>query len=148
MSDSPLTDDQQELTYLASSFVLEFLVRPERRARKLNGMEDFSDSACFHRLHDLCWSFRDSQAAILLNDEERAVLAEFTRTFDALPWEVIPAHPHINELPNDDLSPLLPSGEKLLNLLDTRSANLRHFAWLRRLWRGVSSSRPQPRRDA
>jgi hypothetical protein len=58
----------------------------------------------------------------LLSDEERAALAEFTRVFESLPWRVIEAHPHISELPGDDLSPLLPAGKRLLSLLEAHAA--------------------------
>lgn len=127
--------EEQKMTLLAPCLPLDFLVRPERHARKPTGMESFSESACFHRLHDLFWTFRDAPAVALLSDEERSMLAEFTRAFDSLPWRVIPEHPHISELPGDDLSPLLPSGQRLLRMLEGRTADSRRFAWLRRLFR-------------
>ena len=128
------------MTLLAPCLPLAFLVRPERRAQKPTGMESFSESACFHRLHDLFWTFRDAPAVALLSDDERSVLAEFTRVFESLPWRVIPDHPHISELPGDDLSPLLPSGERLLQMLEARTADSRRFAWLRQLFRAFRVS--------
>ena len=112
---------------------LNFLVQPERRTKKLTGMESFSESACFHRLHDLWWTLGDAEAVALLTDDERAALAEFNRVFKSLPWRVIEAHPHISELPDDDLSPLIPAGEKLLRMLEARTSRHPRFGWLRRL---------------
>ena len=120
-----LTAEEQKMTLLAPCLPLAFLVRADRRAQKPTGMESFSDSACFHRWHALFWTFRDASAVALLSDPERAVLAEFTRVFESLPWRVIVDHPHISELPDDDLSTLLPSGERLLQLLEARTGDSR-----------------------
>lgn len=136
-----LTSEEQKMTLLAPCLPLAFLVRPERRAQKPTGMESFSESACFHRLHDLVWTFRDAPAVALLDDEEQLVLAEFTRVFESLPWRVITDHPHISELPGDDLSPLLPSGERLLQILEARTTDSRRFEWLRRLFQRFRVSR-------
>jgi hypothetical protein len=129
-----LTPDQQKSALLAPCLPLSFLVRPAGRDKSLNGMEGFSDSACFHRLHDLFWTLRDAEAAALLNAEERAAAAEFNRIFQSLRWRVIEAHPHISELPDDNLSPLVPAGDKLLRMLEARTARPRRFRWLRRLF--------------
>jgi hypothetical protein len=99
-------------------------VRPEQSIKKLNEMEAFSDSAFFHRMHELLWTLRNAEVVALLCDEERETLAEFNRQFDALPWRVIADHPHISELPDNDLSPLVPSGERLLRMLETRADGL------------------------
>ena len=128
-----LTPEQQMAYLTAPCLALNFLVRPEQRDKKLNGMEEFSDSACFNRLYHLFWTFHDAEPAALLNSEERAALIEFNRVFRSLPWQVIEAHPHISELPNNDLSPLIPAGEKLLRLLETRTARMQRFGWLNRL---------------
>jgi hypothetical protein len=116
-----LTPNQQKTALLAPCLPLSFLVRPEPRAKKPTGMESFSESACFHRLHNLFWTLNDAEAVALLSDDERAALAEFSRVFESLPWRVIVAHPHISELPSDDLSPLVPAGERLLRMLETRT---------------------------
>ena len=128
-----LTSETQKAAILAPCLPLRFLVVPERRAEKPKGMESFSTSACFHRLHDLFWTFRDAEAAALLSAEERSALAEFNQVFDSLPWRVIDSHPHISELPGDDLSPLLPAGERLLRMLEARSAPRGFGAILRAL---------------
>jgi len=128
-----LTSNQQKTALIAPLLPLRFLVRPERRAKKPTGMESLSESACFHRLHDLLWTLRDADAVALLSEDERAALVEFTRVFQSLPWRVIEAHPHISELPGDDLSPLLPAGERLLGMLEARTASSQRFARLRQL---------------
>lgn len=115
-----LTTDQQKTVFHVACFALIFLVHPERREQKPTGMEKLSDSACFRRLHDLLWTFRDAKTIELLNEDERAALTEFTQTFNSLPWRPVVTHPGISELPNDDLSPLVPPGEKLLKMFETR----------------------------
>lgn len=107
---------------------LRYLIDPERRLRKPQGLESFSESACFHRLYDLCWSFRDLQGLKLLNKREREAAAEFTRLFESLPWQPLADAPHISELPGNDLSPLVPAAERLLPMLKAAE----RFAWWRR----------------
>lgn len=128
-----LTPDQQQSALLAPCIALTFLVRPDQRDKHLTGMENFSESACFHRLHDLFWTFRDADTVALLNAEERAAVIEFNRIFRSLRWRVIEAQPHISELPDDNLSPLVPVGEKLLRLLEARAPRPRRFGWLRKI---------------
>lgn len=96
-------------------------------------MRGFSDSAVFYRLHDLFWTLREADALALLSDDERLVVNEFDRLFDSLPWRVIPSHPHISELPDDGLTPLIPTGEKLMQMLE-RAADRQRLSWLRRLF--------------
>ena len=129
-----LTPDQQDAAFRAPLLPLGFLVRPKHRAKKPTGMEAFSESACFHRLHSLCFFPLRDYAAALLSDDERAAVEEFTQVFESLPWRVIESHPHICELPGDDLSPLLPSGERLLRMLEARSTSSGPLRWLRRLF--------------
>lgn len=126
-----LTPEQQKIALKTPCLTLSFLVQPERRAKKLTGMESCSESACFHRLHDLWWTLGDAETVALLTDDERAALAEFNRVFKSLPWRVIEAHPHISELPDDDLSPLIPAGEELLRMLEARTSRRYRFTWLR-----------------
>ena len=104
---------------LLTPFPLGFLVSLERRAKKPNGMESSSESACFHRLRDLFWTLDNPEVTALLSEDERATLAEFNRVFNSLQWRVTEAYPDISELPGDDLSPLVLPGEKLLRLLGT-----------------------------
>jgi hypothetical protein len=83
-------------------------------------MKGFSDSAIFHRLHDLLWTFNEPEAVALLNPEEKACLMEFNEAFASLAWRPIVTHPHISEVPDNDLSPLIPSSTCLLKLLEKR----------------------------
>lgn len=129
-----LTPEQQKMALAVPCVPLRLLARPDRHAKKANGMESFSDSAYFHRMHDLFWTLREPETAALLSDDERAVLAEFTRAFESLPWRVIEAHPHISELPGDDLSPLVPAGERLLRMLEARTARAQRFGRLRQMF--------------
>ena len=96
---------------------LAYLVRSERRAHKPTGMEAFSESACFHRLKDLFWCIAEPEMAPVLTAEQSAALIEFERVYDSLPWRVIDGHPHISELPDGDLSPLVPAAERLYELI-------------------------------
>jgi hypothetical protein len=143
IKDAPLDAKQQEAAFLAPCAVLSFLVRPERRLQSRTSREPHPDSAYLHWLYEECWTFRDARAVALLNDEERAVLAEFNRAFESQPWRVMEAHPHLSELPNDDLTPLIPAGEKLLRIVEARAAKLRRFAWLRGLSRFFGFNRPR-----
>ena len=133
ISHTMLTPEQQKLALETPCLTLRFLVQAERRAKKRTGMESCSESACFHRLHDIFWPLGDAETVALLTDDERAALTEFNRVFTSLPWRVIEAHPHISELPDDDLSPLIPAGERLLRLLEARASRRHRSGWLRRL---------------
>jgi hypothetical protein len=84
-------------------------------------MEQFSESACFHRLHDLFWCIREPQMAPFLTPAQERALAEFDRLYRSLPWRVIAAHSHISEVLDDDLSPLVAPGLRLLELIEIPS---------------------------
>ena len=117
-----LREDQKRASLVAPCVPLKFLLRPEQSVKNLNGMGAFSDSAYFHRMHDLLfWPLNDAEVTALLSDDERDALADFNREFDSLSWRVIADHPHISELPDDDLSPLVQPGERLLRLLEARN---------------------------
>ncbi len=118
---------------------LAYLVEPERRARKPTGMEAFSESACFHRLRDLFWCVAEPQMAPFLTPEQSAALAEFERAYHSLPWRVIDAHPQISELPDDDLSPLVPAGQRLIHLIEPRTQRHPRFRWFRQLFSSRST---------
>jgi hypothetical protein len=100
---------------------LAYLVKPERRANKPDGMETFSQSAVFHRMKDLFWCIAEPEMAPFLTVEQIHALAEFERVYRSLPWRVIDGHPHISELPDDDLSPLVPAAERLYELIRTHT---------------------------
>ena len=109
--------EQQQQCLAGSCIPLAFLVEPERRARKPSGMESFSESACFHRLRNLFWCVGEPAMASHLSGEQRAALAELDRAYHALPWRTIADHPHISELPDDDLSSLVPAATRLFRLI-------------------------------
>lgn len=112
-----MTAQQQQQCLSASCMPLAYLVEPERRGRKPKGMEVFSESACFHRLRSLFWCIAEPQMAAFLTPEQTAALIEFERVYQSLPWLLVDGHPHISELPGDDLSPLLPACERLYRLI-------------------------------
>jgi hypothetical protein len=84
-------------------------------------MVGFSDSAIFYRLWDLMGGVRDPLVASHLTEGEKEALAEFMTVFDSLAWEPVSSHPHVSEIPGDDLSPLLPAGRRLHDLVRRRS---------------------------
>jgi len=87
-------------------------------------MEGISDSGIFHRWMDLFWTFREPEVVALLTPEEKGYLREFD-------WRPIEGYPHISELPDDDLSKLLPSATQLLLSLEKRTRP----SFLSRCWR-------------
>jgi hypothetical protein len=129
-----LTDGMKQQALLAPRLPLRFLTKPETRATSRHQMQGFSDSAIFYRLHDLFWTLREADALALLNDEEQLVVRDFDRLFDSMPWRVILSHPHVSELPDDDLKPLIPAGKKLMRMLE-QAAHRQRFGWLHRLFR-------------
>ena len=64
--------------------------------------------------------------APFLTERQRCALAAFETAYASLPWRVIESHPHVSELPGDDLTPLVPAGQRLLDLIDPhRSGRVR-----------------------
>ena len=122
--DSALSPDQQLAALRAPQAPLGFLIDPVRRTQRPGGFEEFSDSAVFHRLHDLLWTLGEPPVWALLEDAEKAALAEFDEAFNSLPWRVIESHPHISELADDDLTPLIPAGARLYHLLEAHEKQL------------------------
>lgn len=129
-----LTTDQQQQLLRVSCLSLTYLVDLKRRARKPSGMESFSESACFHRLRDLSWCIAQPEMAPFLTAGQSAALAEFERIYHSLPWRVIETHPHISELPDDDLSPLIATGQRLLKLINAATRRPPTLRWLRKLF--------------
>jgi hypothetical protein len=119
-----LSTDQQRMALGGTLFPLQFLVNPSWRQTVRDGNRELAklgDSAMFHRFHDLFWTLREPEVVALLTEEERAALVEFNAVFSKLPWREIEGRSHINKLPDDDLSPLAPSGERLYRLLEART---------------------------
>jgi hypothetical protein len=112
---------------------LRLLVPPERLGPKADGWEPFPRSAHFHRIHGLTYHLvRLPEVAPLLGADGRAAVAAFDAAYDALPWRPLASHPHMSELPGDDLSPLFPAGRRLLRVLERRRRRLARRAWFRR----------------
>src|SRR5262245_55754280 len=130
-----LTSEQKQAAISGPCFPLRFLVRPESRTAAREQMKGISDSAIFHRWMDLFWTFREPEAAALLTPTEKGCLLEFHAVFESLPWRPLESHPHISALPDDDLSPLLPAGTRLLQLLEKRTKP----SLLKRWWRKMIS---------
>jgi hypothetical protein len=101
-------------------FPLRLLVYPGMRDRPRTQMAGLSDSAIFHRWMDLFWTLREPEAVALLTAHERGYLRDFNAAFASLPWRAIGGHPHISEVPDDDLSALLPAAVPLLHSLEAR----------------------------
>ena len=116
-----LTVEQKKQALLAPCIPLRFLLKPETRETSRRQMRGISESAVFYRLHSLFWTLREADAVALLNQDAKTVLVAFTRVFDSLPWRAISQHPHISELPDDNLTLLVPTGAELFQLLQTES---------------------------
>jgi hypothetical protein len=107
-------------TLSGACFALRFLVHPEYRVGARHGMEGFSDSAIFHRRMDLLFTLREPEGVAFLTPEEKEYLMEFNALFESLPWRPIESHPHISEVPDEELSKLVPSAKRLLESLERR----------------------------
>jgi hypothetical protein len=65
--------------------------------------------------------FKRAGSSCPVDPAERGYLNDFNAVLESLPWRVIDDHPHISELANNDLSPLLPSATQLLQSLERRT---------------------------
>ena len=115
-----LTSEQKHGALLGPCFPLRFLVRPESRTAPRQQMEGFSDAAIFHRRMDLLFTLRDPEGVALLTPEEKGYLTDFNAVFESLPWRPIQSHPHISEVPDEELAKLVPSATQLLESLERR----------------------------
>jgi hypothetical protein len=112
-----LTAERQKQAFLAPCLPLRFLLEPDTRDVNRSQMTGLRDSAVFFRLWDLFDTLREPEVLAALTADERAVVAKFHTLMESLSWRVIPAYPHIQELPDDDLSPLVGAGRELYTLL-------------------------------
>lgn len=124
-----LTTEQKRAVFLAPCNPLRFLVSPAPRPKQA-GMDAFSDSAYFHRMHDLLWTFREPSVLEMLTRDEQVTLAEFNRAFSALPWQEFDVENHFYHLSDDDLSSLIEPGKRLLQLLEARRVKRGWLSWL------------------
>ena len=69
---------------------------------------------------DLFFTLREPEAVAMLTPEEKDYLKEFNAVFESLPWRPIETHPHISEVPDEELSKLVPSAKRLLESLERR----------------------------
>lgn len=99
---------------------LRFLFNHRQQEVSRVQMKAFSDSAIFFRLGDLVGTVRNPAVGALLTAEEKSCLEDFTRAFDQLPWRPLPTHPHVSELPDDDLTSLRAPGKRLHDVLRKR----------------------------
>ena len=83
-------------------------------------MKGFSDAAIFHRWKGLTWTFNEPEVAAILSDIEKSALHEFDELFHSLPWVPLEFHSFICDTPEEELSKLVPSASKLLQLLEKR----------------------------
>lgn len=127
-----LNPQQHHAAIVAPLFVLRFLIDPSTRQSCRNANAEWtsllSDSGIFYRLHDLFWTLRELQVVDLLSEHEKTALSDFNRAFDALPWRQVEGYPHIRELPNDDLSSLVPAGRRLFQLLEATAESCAKLA--------------------
>jgi hypothetical protein len=126
-----LNSEQKRAGLAAPRIPLQFLVSPIPRPKPA-GMDDFSDSAYFHRLHELLWTFREASVVFLLTNDEREALADFDHAFASLAWHEFDRENHFSHLTDNDLSPLIELGKRLLQFLNARDARR---GWLSRIWR-------------
>jgi hypothetical protein len=70
---------------------------------------------------DLFFTLREPEAVAMLTAEEKDYLKEFNAIFESLPWRPIETHPHISEVPDEELSKLVPSAKRLLVSLEKRA---------------------------
>jgi len=109
-------------------------------------MREVSDSAYVHRMFDLVYGLCEPSVLTYLTEDESKAVTEFNDLFDSLPWRPLSAHPHISELPNDDLS-----------LLEAPARKIDRIVWLRvgrgiipivyRLFRGWRITEPKQKED-
>src|SRR4051812_30699955 len=112
-----MTQEEIKLSLTAPQLPLGFLLELHSRDTNRSQMPGCKDSAVFFRLWDLFDTMREPTVLAELTPEQRAAADSFHAVMLRLPWRVLPEHPHISELPNDDLSPLIEPGKRLFSAL-------------------------------
>jgi hypothetical protein len=87
-----------------------------------------NESAAFYRLWDLFFTPRDSNVREFLGDQGLAAYVRFEQTMQSMPWIPVPGFPHIRQVADGDLSPLI----KPAQVLDKQ---LRRLAWKHMDWK-------------
>ena len=116
--------EEIELSKMAPCLPLEFLLvlKPRAAVRK-QWPAGTKDSAIFFRLWDLFDTLREPEVIAVLNPRQRDASATFHRIMNSLPWQELPAHPHIKELSDDNLVPLMEAGQELYDALSDKPLN-------------------------
>ena len=115
----PSAETQRD-AFLTAVSVLEFLFDPEVQNSRRRQMIGLRDSAIFYRFHGLLWCLDEPQMQPFLTDDEKAAASEFKKTFNSLSWQLVDKDPEFRELPDDDLSAVVPSAKRLLELINVR----------------------------
>jgi hypothetical protein len=113
-----MSDYDQRSALRGPCGALGFLLELHSRDLYRRGMPGLRDSAVFFRLWDLLNTLREPDVLAVLNDEQRRTARAFELAMAWLPWQMISSHPHISELPDDDLTPLMDVGRRLYDCLD------------------------------
>jgi hypothetical protein len=113
MTSHRITDWQFWNSIACARLPVRLLLEPERITTRTQ-MKEVSASAYVFRMFELFFSqLRNPAVAERFEEEELQALQEFLRVFDSLPWRPLPAHPHISELNDDDISSLIQPAKKL-----------------------------------
>jgi hypothetical protein len=122
MKSEPITDWQFWSSLKASCLPLS-LILDAQKVRSRDQMRDVSESAYIFRMFELFFSLRHPEIITRLTGPEKTAVVEFISAYDALPWQLLPAHPHISELHNNDIQALASSAKKLSHRLWLRTGS-------------------------
>ena len=112
-----MTPEEKELSLTAPQLPLSFLLELHPRETNRRQMPGCKDSAIFFRLWDLFDCLREPSVINELTPEQRAAADAFHDAMNRLPWRALPEYPHVSELPDDDLTPLIEPGKRLFSAL-------------------------------
>jgi hypothetical protein len=116
-----LSDWQLWSCIVCARLPLGLLLEPERIATRTQ-LTNVSGSAYVHRMFDLFFfPLREPAVIERLEENERKDLEAFLHAFDSLPWQPLPSHSHVCELPDGDFSSLIPHAKRLDHRLWLRS---------------------------
>jgi len=112
-----MTPDEKKMALNAPQLPLGFLLELHPRDTNRKGMPGCKDSAVFFRLWDLFDTLREPSVQVELTPEQREAADVFHSAMNRLPWRALPQFPHVSELPDDDLGPLMEPGRRLFSVL-------------------------------
>jgi hypothetical protein len=122
------------MTLSACLIPLDFLLRQSSRGRVMEINEfppEVNQSGGFYRLWDLFWSLGDDEARAILDKSALEACQKFEAALRSLPWQPVQSHPHIQQVSDGDLVPLLDSGRVLFAQLER--LRRRYLPWNRRI---------------